>query len=162
MDEIDAIGGRRFSQGTSADREIQRTLMELLNQLDGFDDLGQVKMVMATNRPDTLDPALLRPGRLDRKIEIPLPNEASRLEILKIHASSIAKHGDIDYEAVVKLADGFNGADLRNVSRKRSNYSRAARRGRGGGDGWAPDTSADLLANATPECAKFAPHRSMP
>jgi len=118
MDEIDAIGGRRFSQGTSADREIQRTLMELLNQLDGFDDLGQVKMVMATNRPDTLDPALLRPGRLDRKIEIPLPNEASRLEILKIHASSIAKHGDIDYEAVVKLADGFNGADLRNVSRR--------------------------------------------
>jgi len=115
MDEVDAIGGRRFSQGTSADREIQRTLMELLNQLDGFDDLGQVKMVMATNRPDTLDPALLRPGRLDRKIEIPLPNESQRLEILKIHAQSIAKHGDIDYEAVCKLADGFNGADLRNV-----------------------------------------------
>lgn len=115
MDEIDAIGGRRFSQGTSADREIQRTLMELLNQLDGFDDLGKVKMVMATNRPDTLDPALLRPGRLDRKIEIPLPNESQRLEILKIHATSIAKHGEIDYEAVVKLCDGFNGADLRNV-----------------------------------------------
>jgi 26S proteasome regulatory subunit T4 len=115
MDEIDAIGGRRFSQGTSADREIQRTLMELLNQLAGFEGLGQVKMVMATNRPDTLDPALLRPGRLDRKIEIPLPNEASRLDILKIHAASIAKHGDIDYEAVVKLTDGFNGADLRNV-----------------------------------------------
>lgn len=114
MDEIDAIGGRRFSNGTSADREIQRTLMELLNQLDGFDDLGQVKMVMATNRPDTLDPALLRPGRLDRKIEIPLPNESQRQEILKIHAASIAKHGDIDYEAIVKLADGFNGADLRN------------------------------------------------
>lgn len=115
MDEIDAIGGRRFSQGTSADREIQRTLMELLNQLDGFDDLGKVKMIMATNRPDTLDPALLRPGRLDRKIEIPLPNENQRVEILKIHATNIAKHGDIDYEAIVKLADGFNGADLRNV-----------------------------------------------
>jgi 26S proteasome regulatory subunit T4 len=115
MDEVDAIGGRRFSQGTSADREIQRTLMELLNQLDGFDTLGQVKMIMATNRPDTLDPALLRPGRLDRKIEIPLPNESNRMEILKIHASNIAKHGDIDYEAVVKLTDGFNGADMRNV-----------------------------------------------
>jgi len=115
MDEIDAIGGRRFSQGTSADREIQRTLMELLNQLDGFDELGKVKMVMATNRPDVLDPALLRPGRLDRKIEIPLPNEMQRLEILKIHAQGIAKHGDIDYEAIIKLADGFNGADLRNV-----------------------------------------------
>lgn len=94
MDEIDAIGGRRFSEGTSADREIQRTLMELLNQLDGFDSLGKVKVfrtiiyflyhiqvIMATNRPDTLDPALLRPGRLDRKIEIALPNEQSRLEV---------------------------------------------------------------------------------
>jgi len=115
MDEIDAIGGRRFSEGTSADREIQRTLMELLNQMDGFDTLGKVKMVMATNRPDVLDPALLRPGRLDRKIEIPLPNEAGRLDIMKIHASKITKHGDIDFEAVAKLAEGFNGADLRNV-----------------------------------------------
>lgn len=115
MDEIDAIGGSRFSEGTSADREIQRTLMELLAQLDGFESLGAVKIVMATNRPDILDPALLRPGRLDRKIEIPLPNEASRLEILKIHAASITKRGDIDYESVVKLADGFNGADLRNI-----------------------------------------------
>jgi len=115
MDEIDAIGGRRFSQGTSADREIQRTLMELLNQLDGFETLGKVKMIMATNRPDTLDPALLRPGRLDRKIEIPLPNESARMDILKIHASKLAKHGDIDYESIIKLADGFNGADLRNL-----------------------------------------------
>jgi len=115
MDEIDAIGGRRFSEGTSADREIQRTLMELLNQMDGFDTLGQVKMIMATNRPDTLDPALLRPGRLDRKIRVDLPNEQGRLDILKIHANPITKHGDIDYEAVVKLSDGFNGADLRNV-----------------------------------------------
>ena len=95
MDEIDAIGGRRFSEGTSADREIQRTLMELLNQMDGFDKLGQVKMIMATNRPDVLDPALLRPGRLDRKIEIPLPNEQSRLDILKIHAKPITKKGEI-------------------------------------------------------------------
>ncbi|OMH84280.1 26S protease regulatory subunit 10B [Zancudomyces culisetae] len=115
MDEIDAIGGRRFSEGTSADREIQRTLMELLNQMDGFDYLGKTKIIMATNRPDTLDPALLRPGRLDRKIEIPLPNEQGRTEILKIHAAPIAKHGEIDYEAVVKLSEGFNGADLRNV-----------------------------------------------
>lgn len=92
---LHVLGGRRFSEGTSADREIQRTLMELLNQMDGFDSLGQVKMIMATNRPDTLDPALLRPGRLDRKIEIPLPNEQARLEILKIHAGPIAKHGEI-------------------------------------------------------------------
>ncbi|KAL4445886.1 hypothetical protein ABPG77_009085 [Micractinium sp. CCAP 211/92] len=115
MDEIDAIGGKRFSEGTSADREVQRTLMELLAQLDGFEKLGKVKLVAATNRPDVLDPALMRPGRLDRKIEIPLPNEQARMEILKIHASKITKHGDIDYEAVVKLADNFNGADLRNI-----------------------------------------------
>ncbi|KAK4340367.1 hypothetical protein RND71_041829 [Anisodus tanguticus] len=89
MDEIDAISGRRFSKGTSADREIQRMLMELLNQLDGFDQLG--------------------------KIEIPLPNEQSRMEILKIHAAGIAKRGEIDYEAAIKLAEGFNGADMRNV-----------------------------------------------
>ena len=95
MDEIDAIGGRRFSEGTSADREIQRTLMELLNCMDGFDSLGQTKMIMATNRPDTLDPALLRPGRLDRKIEIPLPNEVGRMEILKIHSAGVTKHGEI-------------------------------------------------------------------
>jgi len=116
MDEIDAIGGRRFSEGTSADREIQRTLMELLNQMDGFDILGKTKVIMATNRPDTLDPALLRPGRLDRKIEIPLPNEVARLEILKIHCGPVKKSGEIDYEAIVKLSEGFNGADLRNVA----------------------------------------------
>lgn len=115
MDEIDAIGGRRFSEGTSADREIQRTLMELLNQLDGFDYLGKTKVIMATNRPDTLDPALLRAGRLDRKVEIPLPNEVGRLEILKIHSQSVSKEGEIDYEAIVKMSDGFNGADLRNL-----------------------------------------------
>ncbi|KAJ7929337.1 26S proteasome regulatory complex ATPase RPT4 [Mycena leptocephala] len=115
MDEIDAIGGRRFSEGSSADREIQRTLMELLNQMDGFDSLGKTKLIMATNRPDTLDPALLRPGRLDRKIEVPLPNEQARLEILKIHAAPVNKNGEMDYEAIVKLSDTFNGADLRNV-----------------------------------------------
>lgn len=114
MDEIDAIGGRRFSEGTSADREIQRTLMELLTQMDGFDSLGQTKIIMATNRPDTLDPALLRPGRLDRKIEIPLPNEAGRLEVFKIHTAHVKKAGEFDFEAAVKMSDGFNGADIRN------------------------------------------------
>lgn len=115
MDEVDAIGGRRFSEGTSADREIQRTLMELLTQMDGFDSLGQTKIIMATNRPDTLDPALLRAGRLDRKIEIPLPNEQGRAEIFKIHTSGVKKSGDFDFEAAVKMSDGFNGADIRNV-----------------------------------------------
>merc|ERR1711939_687814 len=109
MDEIDAIGGSRFSEGTSADREIQRTLMELLNQLDGFDALGQVKMVMATNRPDILDPALLRPGRLDRKIEISLPNEQGRVDVIKIHMQNITKHGEIDHDADLSQRSTFSG-----------------------------------------------------
>ena len=71
--------------------------------MDGFDSLGRTKLIMATNRPDTLDPALMRPGRLDRKIEVPLPNEQARLEILKIHAAPVNKHGEIDYEAIVKV-----------------------------------------------------------
>merc|ERR1719240_1579252 len=128
MDEIDAIGGKRFGQGTSADREIQRTLMELLNQLDGFDELGAVKIIMATNRPDVLDPALLRPGRLDRKIEIPIPNDAARADILKIHASGVPKHGDIDVDAVVPLCDNFNGADLRNVCTEAGMFAMRAER----------------------------------
>lgn len=78
-------------------------LAQLLNQMDGFDVLGKVKIIMATNRPDTLDPALMRPGRLDRKIEIPLPNEQARMDILKIHAAPIAKHGEIGTQCPVLL-----------------------------------------------------------
>ncbi|KAH0788338.1 26S protease regulatory subunit 10B [Histomonas meleagridis] len=115
IDEIDALGGKRLEEGSSTDREVQRTLMELLAQMDGFQSTSQVKVIMATNRPDILDPALLRPGRLDRKIEIPLPNEQSRYEILRIHAKPLTTDGDIDFEAIVKLSEGFNGADLRNV-----------------------------------------------
>ncbi|KAK8648955.1 hypothetical protein V6N13_129697 [Hibiscus sabdariffa] len=115
MDEIDAIGGCRSSRGKDHDREAVRTMMELLNQLDGFNQLDNVKVIMATNRLDVLDPALVRPGRVDRKIEIPLPNERSRMEILKIHVAPMAKQGEMDYEAVVRLSEGFNGADLQNV-----------------------------------------------
>ncbi|EIJ87253.1 26S proteasome regulatory subunit T4 [Nematocida parisii] len=115
LDEIDAIGGKRSSESTSSDREVQRTLMELLNQMDGFEELGRVKVIMATNRPDILDPALLRPGRLDRKIEIPLPTSQGRLEILKIHSQKMEKKGDIDYNTIVKMSHGFNGADIRNI-----------------------------------------------
>jgi 26S proteasome regulatory subunit T4 len=115
IDEIDALGGKRLEEGSSTDREVQRTLMELLAQMDGFSSTSQVKVIMATNRPDILDPALLRPGRLDRKIEIPLPNEQSRLEIIKIHSKNLNITGEVDYDAIVKLSEGFNGADLRNV-----------------------------------------------
>ena len=115
IDEIDAIGGKRTDDASSSDREVHRTLMEMLNQIDGFDELGRVKVIMATNRPDVLDPALLRPGRLDRKIEIPLPNESGRVDILKIHSKPVTKKGEIDFESLGKITDGFNGADLRNV-----------------------------------------------
>lgn len=115
LDEIDAIGGKRTSDSSSSDREVQRTLMELLNQLDGFRELDNVKIIMATNRPDILDPALMRPGRLDRKIEIPLPNDYSRKEIFQIHSQDMEKGEEINYEVLVKLTSGFNGADLRNV-----------------------------------------------
>lgn len=77
--------------------------------------MGRVKIIMATNRPDVLDPALLRPGRLDRKVEIPLPNESARVEIIKIHAKCITIKGSVDFEAIAKITDDFNGADLRNV-----------------------------------------------
>ena len=115
IDEIDAIGGKRTDDASSSDREVHRTLMEMLNQIDGFDELGRVKVIMATNRPDVLDPALLRPGRLDRKIEIPLPNESGRVDILKIHSKPMTTKGEIEFESLGKITDGFNGADLRNV-----------------------------------------------
>eukprot|EP00792_Barthelona_sp_PAP020_P006049 TRINITY_DN2896_c0_g2_i2.p2 TRINITY_DN2896_c0_g2~~TRINITY_DN2896_c0_g2_i2.p2 ORF type:complete len:289 (+),score=91.62 TRINITY_DN2896_c0_g2_i2:770-1636(+) len=115
IDEIDAIGMKRSENDGNTHHTVQRTLLELLAQMDGFDPLGRVKVVMATNRPDILDPALLRPGRLDRKIEVGLPDEPGRMQILKIHASKVRTMGDIDYEALVKMSFDFNGADLRNV-----------------------------------------------
>ncbi|CDY20370.1 BnaC02g24460D [Brassica napus] len=115
LDEIDAIDRRRSCYGEGETKECDRVLIELLSELDGFNELDKVKVIMATNRPDVLDPALLRPGRIDKKIEFSLPNEDSRIRILKIHASGITKQGDIDYEKVVKLSEGFNGADMRNV-----------------------------------------------
>jgi len=86
FDEIDAIGGARFDDGAGGDNEVQRTMLELINQLDGFDPRGNIKVLMATNRPDTLDPALMRPGRLDRKVEFGLPDQDGRSHIFKIHA----------------------------------------------------------------------------
>ncbi|KAM0676408.1 26S proteasome subunit rpt4 [Gurleya vavrai] len=117
MDEIDAIGGKRSSETGSSDREVQRTLMELLAQMDGFSTLDTVKIIMATNRPDILDEALMRPGRLDRKVEIPLPNDTGRKEIFKIHTKKM-KSDDLNEElmqTLVNLSSGFNGADIRNV-----------------------------------------------
>ena len=89
IDEIDAIGAKRLDSATSGDREVQRTLMQLLAELDGFDSLEDVKIIAATNRPDILDDALLRPGRFDRVIEIPLPDETGRKTILSIHFKNL-------------------------------------------------------------------------
>lgn len=88
FDEVDAIGGARFDDGAGGDNEVQRTMLELINQLDGFDPRGNIKVLMATNRPDTLDPALLRPGRLDRRVEFALPDAEGRAQIMRIHARS--------------------------------------------------------------------------
>ena len=115
IDEIDAIGSKRLETATSGDREVQRTLMQLLSCLDGFESRGDVKVIGATNRPDILDPALIRPGRFDRLIEVPLPDVIGRKEIFKVHTRkmSISKNVNIDELAII--TDGFSGADIKNA-----------------------------------------------
>ena len=113
IDEIDAIGAKRLDTATSGDREVQRTLMQLLAELDGFDALDDVKLISATNRPDILDEALLRPGRFDRIIEIPLPNEEGRASILKLHMDKMPKAKNLSLPKIVSQTKGFSGADLK-------------------------------------------------
>jgi len=113
IDEIDAIASKRIDLGTSGEREIQRTLMQLLAEIDGFKPLDRVKIIAATNRIDILDPALLRPGRLDRIIEVPLPNERGRIEILSIYLRKMNVKGEIDIVKLAKLTEGFSGADIK-------------------------------------------------
>lgn len=115
IDEIDAVAAKRLKSSTSGDREVQRTLMQLLAELDGFESRGNVGIVAATNRPDILDPALLRPGRFDRFIEVPLPNEDGRREILKIHTSGMALAEEVDIELLARITDGASGADLKAI-----------------------------------------------
>jgi len=115
IDEIDAIGASRTEANTSGDREVQRTLMQLLAGMDGFENRGDVKIIGATNRIDILDRALLRPGRFDRIIEIPLPTEAGRLSILKVHSRKLTVEKNVDLVAVARMTDGKNGADLRAI-----------------------------------------------
>ncbi|CEF96817.1 26S proteasome subunit P45 [Ostreococcus tauri] len=115
FDEVDAIGGARFDDGQGGDNEVQRTMLEIVNQLDGFDARGNIKVLMATNRPDTLDPALLRPGRLDRKVEFGLPDLESRTQIFKIHTRSMAVERDIRYELLARLCPNATGAEIHSV-----------------------------------------------
>ncbi len=115
IDELDAIGGKRLEIATSGDREVQRTLMQLLSAMDGFDPRGDVKLIAATNRPDILDPALLRPGRFDRIIEIPLPNKEAGITIYKIHASKMKLDSEIDFSRLMNASEGATGADIKNI-----------------------------------------------
>lgn len=116
IDELDAIGARRMDGATSGDREVQRTLMQLLAEMDGFDARGEVKLIAATNRLDMLDPALLRPGRFDRVIEIPLPTGEARESILRIHTSGMSLDADVDLGRIAAMAEGSSGADLKALS----------------------------------------------
>merc|ERR1712010_392758 len=115
IDEIDAIATKRFDAQTGADREVQRILLELLNQMDGFDQTTNVKVIMATNRQDTLDPALLRPGRLDRKIEFPLPDRRQKRLIFQVLTSKMNLHEDLDLEDFVGRPDKISGADIHSI-----------------------------------------------
>lgn len=128
FDEVDAIGGARFDDGAGGDNEVQRTMLEIVNQLDGFDARGNIKVLMATNRPDTLDPALMRPGRLDRKIEFGLPDLDGRTHIFRIHGRSINCERDIRWELLARLCPNTTGADIRSVCTEAGMFSIRSRR----------------------------------
>jgi len=115
IDELDAIAAERMEDATSGDREVQRTLMQLLSELDGFNTRGNIKFIGATNRIDILDRALLRPGRFDRIIELPIPNEESRTEILKIHTRFLSIDEDVDFKELVKITENATGADIKSI-----------------------------------------------
>uniref|UniRef100_A0A915MD24 26S proteasome regulatory subunit 7 n=1 Tax=Meloidogyne javanica TaxID=6303 RepID=A0A915MD24_MELJA len=128
FDEVDAIGGARFDDGMGGDNEVQRTMLELINQLDGFDSRGAIKVLMATNRPDTLDPALVRPGRIDRRIEFAVPDLEARANILKIHTKRMSVDRNIRYELISRLCPNTTGADIRSVCTEAGMFALRARR----------------------------------
>ena len=125
MDEIDSIGSARSGRG---DSEVQRTMMELLNQLDGFEPSNQIKIIMATNRIDILDSALLRPGRIDRKIEFPNPNEASRVHIIKIHSRKMNLMRGINLQEIGAKMQGASGAECKAVCTEAGMFALRERR----------------------------------
>ena len=115
IDEIDAIGTKRFGGDQSGDREVQRTMLELLSQLDGFSSNEMIKVIAATNRPDVLDPALLRSGRLDRKIELPHPSEEARAKIMRIHSRKMNVNSEVVFEELSRSCEDFNGAQIKAI-----------------------------------------------
>lgn len=128
FDEIDAIGGARFDDGAGGDNEVQRTMLELITQLDGFDPRGNIKVMFATNRPNTLDPALLRPGRIDRKVEFSLPDLEGRANIFRIHTKSMSVERGIRWELISRLCPNSTGAELRSVCTEAGMFAIRARR----------------------------------
>ncbi|KAM0327565.1 hypothetical protein ACHAQA_005856 [Verticillium albo-atrum] len=115
IDEIDAIGTKRYDSTSGGEREIQRTMLELLNQLDGFDDRGDVKVLMATNKIETLDPALIRPGRIDRKILFENPDQNTKRKIFTLHTSKMSLNDDVDLEEFISAKDDLSGADIKAI-----------------------------------------------
>jgi len=128
FDEVDAIGGARTDDSGGSDNEVQRTMLQIVTELDGFDARGNIKVLMATNRPDTLDPALMRPGRLDRKIEFGLPNLEGRTKILEIHAKTLNHEKGIRWELLARLCPNTTGAELRSVCTEAGMFAIRARR----------------------------------
>lgn len=128
IDEIDAIAAKRLDIGTSGEREVHRTLTQLLAEMDGFDPLDDVKVIATTNRIDVLDPAILRPGRFDKIIEIPLPNLRGRYEILKIHTRKMPLSSDVDLIELAKLTEGATGADIKVICTEAALYAIKNRR----------------------------------
>lgn len=128
MDEIDSIGSSRIESSSGGDSEVQRTMLELLNQLDGFEATKNIKVIMATNRIDILDPALLRPGRIDRKIEFPPPNEEARLDILKIHSRKMNLTRGINLRKIAEMMPGASGAEVKGVCTEAGMYALRERR----------------------------------
>lgn len=128
FDEVDAIGGARFDDGAGGDNEVQRTMLELITQLDGFDPRGNIKVMFATNRPNTLDPALLRPGRIDRKVEFSLPDLEGRANIFRIHSKTMSCEKDIRWELISRLCPNATGAELRSVCTEAGMFAIRARR----------------------------------
>lgn len=128
MDEIDSIGGKRIDSGKGSDSEVQRTMLELLNQMDGFESSNKIKIIMATNRIDILDPALLRPGRIDKKIELPNPTEESRIDILKIHSRKMNLMRGINFQKVATKMIGASGAESKAICTEAGMYALRERR----------------------------------
>lgn len=128
MDEIDSIGSARLESGGGGDSEVQRTMLELLNQLDGFEPHQNIKIIMATNRIDILDSALLRPGRIDRKIEFPAPNEDARLDILTIHSRKMNLTRGINLRKIAELMPGASGAEVKGVCTEAGMFALRERR----------------------------------